>query len=158
MKSAWTFAVASFSALAAVMSALSATAGIEPFTVDFSQAVGKIRPLNGLCNATPLYNSRTRSINDKVLKLEIPYYRFHDASLENPGVGRVLVATMRTDDSVIPITLKGGVRPVSVKVIDLVQDFEESADWKWDEKSGKLTLCRNLGDSTVWLIEVKTAD
>ena len=71
------------------------------------------------------------------------------------GVGRVLVATMRTDDSVIPITLKGGVRPVSVKVIDLVQDFEESADWKWDEKSGKLTLCRNLGDSTVWLIEVK---
>ena len=67
-------------------SARTATAGIEPFTVDFSQAVGKIRPLNGLCNATPLYNSRTRSINDKVLKLEIPYYRFHDASLENPGI------------------------------------------------------------------------
>ena len=69
-----------------ILAGFSASAEIAPFTVDFSKEVGKIKKLNGVCNATPLANSRTRSINDKVLKLEIPYYRFHDAALENPGI------------------------------------------------------------------------
>ena len=59
---------------------------VRPFTVDFTKDVGVIKRLNGVCNATPLSNSRTKSINDQVLKLEIPYYRFHDAALENPGI------------------------------------------------------------------------
>ena len=59
---------------------------VPPFTVDFTKEVGAVKLLNGVCNATPLSGARTKSINDKVLKLEIPYYRFHDASLENPGI------------------------------------------------------------------------
>ena len=72
-----------FAAVALLSAAASAA---EPFVVDFSKEVGRIKKLNGLCNATPLSNSRTRSINDQVLKLEIPHYRFHDAALENPGI------------------------------------------------------------------------
>ena len=71
----------------AAFAALSASAAeTPPFTVDFSKEVGRIKRLNGVCNAAPLSNSHTKSINDMVLKLEIPYYRFHDASLENPGI------------------------------------------------------------------------
>ncbi|MBO7721233.1 MAG: hypothetical protein J6T01_02390 [Kiritimatiellae bacterium] len=71
---------------AAAFAVFSATAQPAPFTVDFAKEVGAVKKLNGVCNATPLANSRTRGINDLVLKLEVPYFRFHDAVLENPGL------------------------------------------------------------------------
>lgn len=61
-------------------------------TVDFSKNVGTLKRLNGVCNLTPLSNSRTRSINDMVLKLEIPGYHLHDSALENPGLALVDVS------------------------------------------------------------------
>lgn len=70
----------------AVVASCALSWAVEPFVVDFSKEVGSIKKLNGVCNATPIANSRTASINDLVLKLEIPYYRLHDATLENPGI------------------------------------------------------------------------
>ncbi|MBQ6327524.1 MAG: hypothetical protein IJI35_00785, partial [Kiritimatiellae bacterium] len=62
-----------------------ASACAEPIVVDFSQEVGTVKMLNGVCNATPLSGSRKNSLQGLVDKLEIPHYRFHDAALENPG-------------------------------------------------------------------------
>lgn len=57
-----------------------------PLTVDFSRDAGVVRKLNGVCNAAPLANAQTGSLEPLVRQLEIPYYRFHDAPLENPGI------------------------------------------------------------------------
>ena len=66
--------------------AVSLASAAEDFTVDFSREVGELKRLNGVCNMTPLSNSQTKSIDGMVRKLEIPYYRVHDAALENPGM------------------------------------------------------------------------
>ncbi|MBO7721587.1 MAG: hypothetical protein J6T01_04180 [Kiritimatiellae bacterium] len=71
---------------ACALAAAAACAQLAPFTVDFARETGKLKRLNGVCNATPLSNARLNSINDMVLKLEIPFYRLHDAALENPGL------------------------------------------------------------------------
>ena len=69
-----------------------AAACADPIVVDFSREVGPVKMLNGVCNATPLSGSRRFSLKDLVDKLEIPHYRFHDASLENPGISLVDVS------------------------------------------------------------------
>lgn len=59
-------------------------------TVDFAKTEGKVRPLNGICNATPLKSMGNRAkfarVQGWMRELEIPYMRFHDAPLENAGV------------------------------------------------------------------------
>lgn len=77
---------------AAFAAGLALTAPAVQVKVDFSKDVGTVKRLNGVCNLTPLVNSRTRSINDMVLKLEIPGYHLHDAVLENPGLALVDVS------------------------------------------------------------------
>lgn len=71
--------------------------------------------------------------------------------------GFVLVSALRSDGSLSPIVLKGGVRPVSVKVIDPVYDLEEVKGWKWNAEKNELSVPRFVGDSTVWLIETAIA-
>ena len=77
--------------LCAALSALSGLA-LMAGGVDFSVPVGRVRPLNGLCNLAPLANTRVANVNDQVAALKIPYYRQHDAVLENPGLRLVDVS------------------------------------------------------------------
>ena len=72
------------------------------------------------------------------------------------GRGFVLVSALRSDGYLNPIVLNGGVRPVSVKVIDPVHDLEEVKGWKWNAEKNELSVPRLVGDSTVWLIETAT--
>lgn len=60
-----------------------------PFTVDFSQEVGAIKKLNGICNAAPLNGTQKGGLEKEIAALKIPFYRFHDAALENPGYALV---------------------------------------------------------------------
>ena len=78
--------------IAALAAGLGLSASAVQVAVDFAQEVGPVKRLNGVCNLTPLANSRTKSINDMVLKLEVPGYHLHDAALENPGLAVVDVS------------------------------------------------------------------
>lgn len=71
------------------------------------------------------------------------------------GRGRLLVTALRSDGLPGPIVLKGGVKPVSVKVFDSAHDLEEIAEWAWDVERQELSIPRNVGDSTIWLVETK---
>jgi len=62
------------------------------FDVDFAREIGVVKRLNGVCNAAPINNTQAGGIEEKVKELEIPFYRFHDAALENPGYSLVDVS------------------------------------------------------------------
>lgn len=66
-----------------VLLALSAVG--EAFKVDFSREVGSVRRLNGVCNAPPIAYTQAGGIDKLIAELEVPFYRFHDAVLGNPG-------------------------------------------------------------------------
>lgn len=75
------------------------------------------------------------------------------ASLDKTtGKGRILVSTLRTDNA-CTVAIRGGMKPVSVKVIDAVRDLEEHPGWSWDAEKRSLTIPRMASDSSVWLIE-----
>lgn len=65
-------------------------------TVDFTAAKGPVRPLNGICNATPLKSmgnpAKFGRVQGWMKELKLPYTRFHDAALENAGVDIVDVS------------------------------------------------------------------
>ena len=79
-------------AMLVVAAAVVVQAEDGPFTVDFSRTVGRIKPLNGMCNAAPIYNTQTKGLEEEVRNLRIPFYRFHDAAHENPGYALVDVS------------------------------------------------------------------
>lgn len=62
---------------------------LPPFVVDFSQEIGTVRKLNGLCGLPPIHANRTHRVDELVKKLEIPYFRTHDDALVNPGYALV---------------------------------------------------------------------
>ena len=59
-------------------------------TISAGQKRGKIRAVNGVCNAPPLAVCRyLPDVLEDMKCLHIPYSRFHDAPLENPGMALV---------------------------------------------------------------------
>ena len=84
-----------------------------------------------------------------------PGWYFLASKEKATGRGRILIAALRTDGTLTPITLKGGVKPVSVKVIDPAHDLEEVEDWRWDAPNNALYIPRDYGDSDVWLVETE---
>ena len=65
---------------------------LGPFDVDFNREIGVVKRLNGVCNAAPISYTQDSGIEERVKDLEIPFYRFHDAALENPGYSLVDVS------------------------------------------------------------------
>ena len=68
------------------------TGSVRTVTVDFSKTVGSLKMLNGVCNAPPLSGGRGHRVAALARELETPMCRFHDAALENPGMGLVDVS------------------------------------------------------------------
>jgi len=74
--------------------ALAEQTAVPAFTADFSRVTGPLKRLNGLNNTVPIANTSNpeNDLTEEFRELEIPYTRFHDAEIENPGYGLVDVS------------------------------------------------------------------
>ena len=72
--------------LASLVPILSAaTLGATELSVDFTQSCGELKRLNGVVNSIKLTQYANPRIRSEFAALEVPYVRFHDAALANPG-------------------------------------------------------------------------
>ena len=81
--------------LAGLVCLMSVAAETNPFdsgaastvTLDATRTLGPVRRLNGMNNTVPLMQTDfpEMSLSNAFARLRIPYTRFHDAALENPG-------------------------------------------------------------------------
>ena len=74
------------------------------------------------------------------------------ASKNAEGRGHVFASALRQPGP-LQLEVKGGMKPVRVRVIDRLRKLDEATDWTWKPEKGLLTVPRQLGESAVWLVE-----
>ena len=74
------------------------------------------------------------------------------ASRESGGKGHVLVSAFKSYGGPT-ITVKGGLKPVRVRLIDNARKLDEVQGWTWDAEKGVVTIPRIMCESAVWLVD-----
>jgi len=74
------------------------------------------------------------------------------ASKEADGKGHVLAAAFKTYTS-LKFAVKGGLKPVRVRLIDNARRLEDVSSWKWDAEKQVVTVPRIMCESAVWLVD-----
>ena len=74
------------------------------------------------------------------------------ASKNAEGRGHVFASALRQPGP-LQLEVKGGMKPVRVRVIDRLRKLGEATDWMWKPEKGLLTVPRQLGESAIWLVE-----
>ena len=72
------------------------------------------------------------------------------ASKEENGRGHLLVTAFKAYGD-LHVAVKGGLKPVRVRLIDAASELEEISGWSW--KDGKLWIPRFMCDSACWLVD-----
>jgi len=89
-------------------------------------------------------------------RVEVPLKPQHGlyvlASKEENGKGHVLAAAFKSYAG-LEFKVKGGQKPVRVRLLDGARRLEEVQGWNWNADTGTVTVPRVMCESAVWLID-----
>ena len=70
------------------------------------------------------------------------------------GRGHILLSALKTDGNPW-LRIHGGMKPVSVRVLDPMRELESVDSWTWNAKSRIFQVDRDYGESGLWLVELE---